>query len=400
MSINGVGSGSYYNSIIYSSRNRQSLETGNGQQTQKGKSQESQIASVINKLDEDGSGGISSSELSSLVSKVNQLTGQSLDVESLFSSFDDGDGELSVDETKAVLESIQPQGPPAFGRMEQGGRLEEIISAADEDSDGVLSDSELESIASMITNVTGTETSVSDLISGYDEDGDGSLNTDEALAALEANKPDGPPAMSTMNGGAPPSLEELVASADTDSDGVLTETELEGIADMISKATGEDMTAADLISLYGDEDATTLTTDQVLTALEENRPEGAPPMMGLGGPSPLSDIFTAADEDDDGSLSTTETESLVKMINNVNGSDITAADLIAEYDTDDDGLLNQDETVAALEANRPDRQAGQVDDSQSMHRIDQYMRVASMGGLFSQTEDGTTSSFLGVNTKA
>jgi hypothetical protein len=123
-------------------------------------------------------------------------------------------------------------------------------------------------------------------------------------------------------------------------------------------------------------------------------------MMGLGGPPPLSDIFTAADEDDDGSLSTTETESLVKMINNVNGSDITAADLIAEYDTDDDGLLNQDETVAALEANRPDRQAGQADDSQSMHRIDQYMRVASMGGLFSQTEDGTTSAFLGVNTKA
>ena len=44
----------------------------------------------------------------------------------------------------------------------------------------------------MISNATGEEKTVEGLISEFDEDGDGVLNEEEALAALEANRPEGP----------------------------------------------------------------------------------------------------------------------------------------------------------------------------------------------------------------
>jgi hypothetical protein len=69
----------------------------------------------------------------------------------------------------------------------------EMFGQIDEDGSGGLDETEAQGIADMISKATGEEMAVDDLIAAYDEDGDGALDEEETLAALEANRPEGPP---------------------------------------------------------------------------------------------------------------------------------------------------------------------------------------------------------------
>lgn len=68
------------------------------------------------------------------------------------------------------------------------------------DEDGSLSEEEAGTIADMISKATGEEVTAESLIEEYDQDGDGLLSEEETEAALEANRPEGPPP--------PPKMEE------------------------------------------------------------------------------------------------------------------------------------------------------------------------------------------------
>lgn len=158
-------------------------------------------ADRFNKIDEDDSGGLDQTEFSSLAGKVSQMTGEDIDAESVFTEYDeDGDGELSEEETKAFMDGNRPQGPAPGGMMGgMGGMqgppldLSQLFSDADEDEDGSLNETEAQGIANMISNATGEDMTVDNLIAAYDGDGDGMLSEEETLTALEANRPEGPP---------------------------------------------------------------------------------------------------------------------------------------------------------------------------------------------------------------
>ncbi len=179
MSISGIGSGSLYQSQISAMRRGPNPEE------------------MFNKLDEDGSSGLSQTEFSALADKIAEATGQEIDVEELFATYDaDGDGELSQTETDEAMEANRPKGPPPemmAAMQPPPPDFSLLFSKSDADESGGLDSSELEDLAEMISGATGTTIDVEELIYTFDEDDDGLLSEEETVAALEANRPEGPP---------------------------------------------------------------------------------------------------------------------------------------------------------------------------------------------------------------
>ena len=136
--INGIGS--YNNCMNY-------LQTARGRPDP---------AEMFNKVDSDGSGGVSRSELDTLVQDISSKTGNSIDTTDAVSTYDaDGNGELSGDELKSFMEArgMKPPPPPGgAGVMNGVGSIggssttsaESIISEYDTNGDGVLSSDELQ----------------------------------------------------------------------------------------------------------------------------------------------------------------------------------------------------------------------------------------------------------------
>lgn len=195
MSISSIGSSSYYQTQMSTIGNRSSPQE------------------MFNKIDQDGSGDLDQTEFSVLAEKISEATGQEVDVEELFATYDaDGDGVLNQEETDTAMEANRPQGPPPemmAGMQGPPPDFSVLFNDADSDESGSLDSSEVESVAEMISQATGTDIGVEELIASFDEDEDGLLNEDETMAALEANRPQGPPP--------PPPKEQIAASEESDS---------------------------------------------------------------------------------------------------------------------------------------------------------------------------------------
>jgi Ca2+-binding EF-hand superfamily protein len=188
--------------------------------------------------------------------------------------------------------------------------------------------------------------------------------------------------------GSPPDPVEIFNKVDEDGSGGLDQTEFQDLADKISEATGQEVDVGALFATYDANGDGILNQEETDAVMAANRPQGPPPggMMG-GAPPGLSQIFTDADEDEDGSLNETEAQSLADMISKATGQDMDAQALLANYDTDEDGVLSEAEATAALEAYRPEGPPSpggmppQVRGSGSAHNsaIDSYMQMASQG---------------------
>lgn len=162
---------------------------------------------MFGEVDTDGSGGLDQTEFSTLAAKISATTGEEVDAEEIFAAYDeDGDGVLNEEETQSVMEAYRPEGPPPGGMMGgMGGMggpgmmggpppdLSQLISDADEDEDGSLNETEAQTLADIISEVSGEEVGAEELIAAYDEDGDGLLSEEESLAAMEAKRPEDPP---------------------------------------------------------------------------------------------------------------------------------------------------------------------------------------------------------------
>jgi len=117
-------------------------------------------AGMFNKVDGDGSGGISQSELETFAQNISNKTGNSIDTADAVSTYDtDGNGELNEDELKFFMEASgvkppPPPPPPSGGAGMMGGvdsddesstaSADSVISAYDTNGDGVLSSDELQ----------------------------------------------------------------------------------------------------------------------------------------------------------------------------------------------------------------------------------------------------------------
>jgi len=139
--VNGIGSNSSY--MNYS-------------QTNAVRSRPDQ-AEMFSKVDTDGSGGVSQTELESFVTNISNKTGKSVDATGAVTTYDtDGSGELSQNELMSFIDAnnMAPPPPPPGGTGMMNGAdnssessttsAASIISAYDKNGDGVLSSDELQ----------------------------------------------------------------------------------------------------------------------------------------------------------------------------------------------------------------------------------------------------------------
>lgn len=267
--------------------------------------------------------------------------------------------------------------------------LAALVTQLDADSSGSLESGEIEDLAEKISQATGVSTDLTEFMTTYDTDGNESLSQDEAVAALEANAPQGPPpgGMGGMGG----SMEEdLVSSADSDGDGTIDSEEAEALVDFINTATGSSLSVEDFMSDSDTDGTEGLSTEEAVAGLEANRPQGPPPggMGGMGG-SMESDLVSSADSDSDGTISTEEAESLVDFINTATGSSLSVEDFMSASDSDGENGVTLEEAVAGVEANRPEGTPAAATEGNSFTAmaLETYMTMSAMGADNQQQEE-------------
>ena len=267
--------------------------------------------------------------------------------------------------------------------------LAALVTQLDADSSGSLESGEITDLAEKISQATGVSTDLTEFMTTYDTDGNESLSQDEAVAALEANAPQGPPpgGMGGMGG----SMEEdLVSSADSDGDGTIDSEEAEALVDFINTATGSSLSVEDFMSDSDTDGTEGLSTEEAIAGMEANRPEGPPPggMGGMGGPME-SELVSSADSDSDGTISTEEAESLVDFINTATGSSLSVEDFMSASDSDGENGVSLEEAVAGVEANRPEGAPAAAAEGNSFTAMamETYLTMSAMGADNQQQEE-------------
>lgn len=195
MSLIGIGSsinGYSIGQMMSQMQTRVSSDDG----TSSGTKEKPDLSQLVSQLDTDSSGSLDTTdEIQSLADAINRASGVSEDLNEFLSNYDtDKDGSLSEEEALSALEANPPQGPPPPPPGGMGSSFEEeLVSSLDEDGDGVISAEEAAGLVDVINKATGSSLKAEDFVSDYDSDGDGVFSTEEAVAAMEENRPDGPP---------------------------------------------------------------------------------------------------------------------------------------------------------------------------------------------------------------
>jgi Ca2+-binding EF-hand superfamily protein len=177
---------------------------------------------LLSKIDTDGSGGVSDTELQGLLDNVAKKTGVSSQTSAadLAKQYDaNGDGSLNADELGKTLQSVLPPPPSTMALAQSRGGEgsssatsatgqagDDLFGKVDSDGDGAVSKTELQALLEAMSGGTASQTGVSsdDVFSQLDTDGDGSLTQ----AEFDAGRPSGPGAgadgMQAMGGMPPP----------------------------------------------------------------------------------------------------------------------------------------------------------------------------------------------------
>jgi len=159
---------------------------------------------LLSKIDTDGSGGVSDTELQGLLDDVAKKTGVSSQTSAadLVKQYDaNGDGSLNADELGKTMQSVLPPPPStmafAQSRSGDGGNAtatgqagDDLFGKVDSDGDGTVSKTELQALLEAMSGGTASKAGVSsdEVFSQLDADGDGSLSE----AEFDAGRPSGP----------------------------------------------------------------------------------------------------------------------------------------------------------------------------------------------------------------
>lgn len=155
---------------------------------------------LLSKIDTDGNGGVSDTELQGLLDDVAQKTGVSNQASAadLVKQYDsNGDGNLNADELGKTMQSVLPPPPSTMAFAQSRGDSDTATSQAgddlfgkvDSDGDGAVSKTELQALLEAMSGGTASQAGVSsdDVFSQLDADGDGSLTQ----AEFDAGRPSG-----------------------------------------------------------------------------------------------------------------------------------------------------------------------------------------------------------------
>ncbi|HQP32195.1 MAG TPA: EF-hand domain-containing protein [Deltaproteobacteria bacterium] len=226
--INGIGNSNGYQGYL---------------QTQSMRPKPPDAAQMFGKLDTDGDGKLSQTELDTWAGSMAEKTGATMDTSEALTTYDsDGDGGLSSDEMQAFVSATMQQGIGGMGMMQgppppspEGMGL---FGALDTDGSGGVSGSELSTWATNMSEETGATIDTSEAISTFDTDADGELSETELKSFLDPGgiKPPSAKATaqtddSTDETGSTSTASGIVSKYDTDGDGVLSATELQAYLD-------------------------------------------------------------------------------------------------------------------------------------------------------------------------
>ena len=155
---------------------------------------------LLSKIDADGSGGVSDTELQGLLDDVAKKTGvrSQASAANLVKQYDaNGDGSLNADELGKTLQSVLPPPPStmAFAQSRSGDSSsaatgqagDDLFGKVDSDGNGSVSQTELQALLEAMSGGTASKTGVSsdEVFSQLDADGDGSLSE----AEFDAGRP-------------------------------------------------------------------------------------------------------------------------------------------------------------------------------------------------------------------
>ena len=153
---------------------------------------------LLSKIDTDGNGGVSDTELQGLLDDVAKKSGVSSQTSAadLVKQYDsNGDGNLNADELGKTMQSVLPPPPSTMafaqsrGDSATGQAGDDLFGKVDSDGDGAVSKTELQALLEAMSGGTASQTGVSsdDVFSQLDADGDGSLTQ----AEFDAGRPSG-----------------------------------------------------------------------------------------------------------------------------------------------------------------------------------------------------------------
>lgn len=155
---------------------------------------------LLSKIDADGNGGVTDTELQGLLDDVAKKSGVSSQTSAadLVKQYDsNGDGNLNADELGKTMQSVLPPPPSTMAFAQSRGDSDtatgqagdDFFGKVDSDGDGAVSKTELQALLEAMSGGTASQAGVSsdDVFSQLDADGDGSLTQ----AEFDAGRPSG-----------------------------------------------------------------------------------------------------------------------------------------------------------------------------------------------------------------
>ena len=102
-------------------------------------------------------------------------------------------GSVSGYSVGQMMSNMQTRGSSANEEAQKKPDFTELVSTLDADESGSLdTDAEIQSLAEALGYDTGVSEELTAFLTSYDTDESGTISEDEAVAALEANGPQGP----------------------------------------------------------------------------------------------------------------------------------------------------------------------------------------------------------------